>query len=524
MSKNNNKEPRVLLLYPPEQRWPGFMVKPNGSLAYPMLAAALKEIDCYVEVYDACVGNDDDDINEFYKSTELPTGLIRTGVSDERIVEVIEDFDIIGITSIFSAQETMVLHCAKLIKENYPDKLLIGGGGHARWNAEKFMENGFDIIATSEGEETIQEIIKAYRTGTYDWSNVPQIKYKKDNVIINNSQQGKVIMNLDKLPFPDWKILPLERYWQIKRGHGVAWGENEDVRYAAMMTSLGCPFKCTYCHIGKELKGSLTQEIGRFRIKSDERVMEELKYLKNELGVKQVFIEDDSIFGRKKRAIRLLEQMIEFGFRLMDINGINIIHLVKKSEGKFKYEPDLEVIELMARAGFSDFSFPFESGNQRIIKRWCSGKWDLENTNIPALIKAFKDNNIKMHANYMIGFPDETLEEVNTTIEFARKNAELGVDTSGFFIVMPLPGTELFDYCMEKGHLPKDFDIDRMSWRKANMKNILVSPEKLEEIRDKAWEEINSPTWKKNRRDLIVADPKALPAPKEFSEELNVIT
>ena len=74
MSKNNNNEPRVLLLYPPEQRWPGFMVKPNGSLAYPLLAAALKEIDCYVEVYDACVGNDDDDINELYKSTELPTG------------------------------------------------------------------------------------------------------------------------------------------------------------------------------------------------------------------------------------------------------------------------------------------------------------------------------------------------------------------------------------------------------------------------------------------------------------------
>ena len=56
------------------------------------------------------------------------------------------------------------------------------------------------------------------------------------------------------------------------------------------------------------------------------------------------------------------------------------------------------------------------------------------------------------------------------------------------------------------------------------MKNILVSPEKLEEIRDKAWEEINSPSWKKNRRDLIVADPKALPAPKELSDELNVIT
>ena len=90
------------------------------------------------------------------------------------------------------------------------------------------------------------------------------------------------------------------------------------------MTSLGCPFKCTYCHIGKEVEGSLTQEIGRFRIKSDERVMEELTYLKNELGVKQVFIEDDSLFGRKKRAIRLLRKIIKLDLRLMDITGLTL--------------------------------------------------------------------------------------------------------------------------------------------------------------------------------------------------------
>ena len=356
-------EPKVLLLYPPEQRWPDMMVKPNGSLAYPALGGALRDINCYVEVYDACVGNDDDDINEFYQSTELPTGLLRTGMSDERILDVAKDFDIIGITSIFSSQETMVLHCCELIKKHYPDKLMLSGGVNARWRADKFLNHGFDIVATSEAEHTIQEIVQIYRSGSRDWSTVPQIKYIKDNEIINNSQQGKVIMNLDKLPFPAWDLLPNERYWKIKRGHGINYQLEEEVRYASMMTSLGCPFKCTYCHIGKEIEGSLTQEIGRFRIKSDERVMEELLYLKNELGVKQVFIEDDSLFGRKKRAIRLLKQVIDLGLRLVDINGINIIHLLKNGK------PDLEVIELMAKAGFTDFSFPFESGNGRILKK-----------------------------------------------------------------------------------------------------------------------------------------------------------
>mgnify|MGYP003127197970 CR=1 FL=1 len=59
-------EPRVLLLYPPEQNWPETLCKPNGSLAYPMLGGALRDIDVDVEVYDACVGNSDDDFKKFF--------------------------------------------------------------------------------------------------------------------------------------------------------------------------------------------------------------------------------------------------------------------------------------------------------------------------------------------------------------------------------------------------------------------------------------------------------------------------
>ena len=70
---------KVTLLYPPEQTWPDTMCKPNGSLAYPMLGGALIEAGVEVEVYDACVGNNEDNLQEtFYKSTELPTGMLRT--------------------------------------------------------------------------------------------------------------------------------------------------------------------------------------------------------------------------------------------------------------------------------------------------------------------------------------------------------------------------------------------------------------------------------------------------------------
>ena len=130
------KEIKILFLYPPEQSWPKTMVKPNGSLAYPYLGGALRDINVESYVYDSCVGNDDDDLNNFfYNGTPLPGGMIRTGVNDQRILEIASNYDAIGITSIFSQQETQVLHCAKIIKKQFPNKLLFSGGVNAKSRA-----------------------------------------------------------------------------------------------------------------------------------------------------------------------------------------------------------------------------------------------------------------------------------------------------------------------------------------------------------------------------------------------------
>ena len=495
------KNPRVLLLYPPEQNWPETLCKPNGSLAYPMLGGALREIDVDVQVYDACVGNSDDNLKEFfYNPTELETGLLRTGVSDERILEIVADFDFIGITSIFSLQETMVLYCCKLIKKHFPEKILFSGGVNARARYDIFLDAGFDIICTSESEITVKEIMKVYRNGSRDWSVVPKILFRKDDKTINTAHLGSIIWDLDELPMPAWDLLPNERYWEIGRPHGGRFQEDEVLKYVSMMTSLGCPFACSYCHIADEKKGSLADEIGRFRIKSDERVLEELIYLRDVIGAKQVFVEDDSIFGMKKRAIRMLKKIIGIGLEILDVNGVNVIHLTKKGK------PDIEVIELLAEAGFRDIVLPFESANPRIIKKWCSNKWRVEDFDVENLVKEIKRVGMRVAANYMVGFPDETEKEIYQTIEFAKKNMTYGLDASNFFLVMPLPGTPMFDEVTRNGQLPKEFNIDKMQWTKANMINTSIQPQRLEEIRQKAWEDCNLSDHIKNRQSWQVQD------------------
>jgi len=481
---NYKKEIKVLLLYPPAQSWPDTMCKPNGSLAYPMLAGALMEKGIEVEIYDACVGNDEDDLEDvFYNSTKLPSGLLRTGVSEERILEKVRDFDVVGFTSIFSSQETILLSTAKLIKKAFSEKLLVAGGVNARYRMEQFFESGIELICTSEAEKTILSIAEVLQKNSRDFSKIPGVAFQANGkIIVNNTND--IIWDLDQLPMPAWHLLPNERYWKIGRPHGGHFRPDEELRYASMMTSLGCPFHCSYCHIASETVNSVAGPIGRFRIKSEERVLAELNILKN-LGVKQIFIEDDSLFGKKRRGIKVLQKIKGLGLDILDVNGVNIVHLFKGSE------PDREVIEALIDAGFTEISLPFESGTARMIKKYGSNKWDINKLNIKALLHMCQEYGLRTEGNYMLGYPDETREEICSTLESAKWHMAEGLSAACFMLVMPLPGTPLFDMALKEGYLPKDYDIDKMHWGKANMQNTLVPGDELEEIRTTAWEEIN---------------------------------
>jgi radical SAM superfamily enzyme YgiQ (UPF0313 family) len=491
--------PKIVLLYPPNQSWPGTMCKPNGSLAYPSLAGALIGHDIEVEIFDACVGNDRDSIEEvFFKPGTLPNGLLRTGVSNERILEEVADADIVGLTSIFTDQEAMVLLTSEIIKKKYPDKLLIAGGVNARSRLEVFLANGIDIVCLSEAEKTIIKIVEAFREKDRDFSHISSIAFKRNGeIIVNRTKKDDIVWDLDKLPIPAWHLLPNERYWEIGRPHGGHFNPDETMRYGSMMTSLGCVFSCLYCHIAGENNDSIAGPIGTYRVKSDERVLDELEIMK-QLGIKQVYIEDDSLFGRKKRAIRLLKKMRDTGVAILNVNGVNLIHLLKN------YKPDREVLESLIEAGFEEIVLGFESGTQRIIKKYAANKWNVEKSDIAGLINLCKEYGLRIAGNYMLGYPDETREEIFQTISIARHHRLLGLDSANFMLVIPLPGTPLFEMALKEGYLPSNFSTSKMNWTKANLMNIHVLPEELEEIRQKAWEELNDHKYREYKTGMNV--------------------
>lgn len=473
---------KVCLLYPPQQTHPNVEPKPEGALAYPSLGAALIEAGHECVVFDACVGNDRDSLDCFYTSTDLPSGLKRTGVSEARILEEVADCDIVGITSIFTAQETMALETGRLIKENLPHITLVSGGTNARSRCDKFLRAGFDIICLSEAEKTIVDIANKKHK-----MQIPGITYLHGSNPVRNED---IVLNLDDLPVPRWDLHPNDKYWKIGRPHGAA-PKQDEFRYASMMTSLGCVFKCKYCHISGEGENSLAGNLSTFRTKSMDRVEQEFQRLK-ELGVEDLFLEDDTLFGHKRRGIELLKRVKKFGFKLWDINGINIAHLLKYNRAEGRFLPDPEVLDVLAECSFSAISLPIESGNQRIIDYYASSKWDIARSDIVGLIHELGRRNILAGCNYMLGYPDETEAEIQTTIDMAKEHMGAGARSANFMLVIPLPGTRLHDEAIEKGYLDVNFNPDTFNWRQASMQNTVVPKERLEEIHKHAYEMLNS--------------------------------
>ena len=453
-------EPRFILLYSPQIFDPKFgSIKPEGSLGLIYLISALRDENFDVSLLDATVGNDNYSLSEtFYRQEIQSDGMIRVGMQIQDILLEIKDYDVIGITSIFTAQTRIIEKVVSSIKKMYPKKLIVLGGVNARYQRKRFFNSGADLICLSEAERTIVEIGKVLRNNSEDFSDIKGLAGK--NGFVNN--QTDIIYNLDDLPIPAWDMQPLKKYWEIGRSHGL---NKPNIAYAPIMFSRGCPFRCHFCHISKEINDSISGNIGSLRLKSAERIDLEIDILKN-LGVQYLCIEDDSLLAKKKRVLDIFNRISEKNLKLGDMNGINLVHLCTNKKGKI--EVDDELLEAMSHAGFKNLSFPVESGSQRIIDKYATGKLDLEKHDISALIRKATSLGMEIQGSYTFGYPDETYSEMISTFNLARKHINDGLDITNFSIITPFPGTVLYDMAIQENLLlkdPADMIIERPSMK-----------------------------------------------------------
>lgn len=330
---------------------------------------------------------------------------------DRRLRE--RKWDLAGFSCMTAEWEGAAI-AARAVKEHDPSILTIFGGQHPTIEADEVLGEPFiDMVCFGEGEATFGEVIDRMASGE-GFSGVSGLAYKDFEETICRNASRPPIEEVDKIPLPAYELLDLDRY-------AVAESARHTPKYKRaiqIFTSRGCPWHCTYCH---DLFGK------KFHARSPEHVLREMQLLYEEYGIREFMIEDDIFNFDMDRAKRICDLLVGSGMKIaMQFgNGVRLERL------------DEELIEKLARAGTHHLCIAIESASPRIQKLT---KKYLKLYQVKDAVRWCRKNGIETLGFFMIGFPTETIEEINMTIRFA---CETELDEALFSIVIPYPGTEL---------------------------------------------------------------------------------
>ena len=366
-----------------------------------------------------------------------------------------ENFGILGL-SCFSAAADNAVCIARATKGLSPETTVVIGGPHSSAFLEDALLPGFDYAVFGEGEPVFAALVSALISGENP-ENPSGLIYRRGDEIIKGPS-ASVIENLDSLPLPAWDKIDLRPYWR-REGFGPM-GKRP---YASIMTSRGCPFCCTYCHkiFGK-----------RYRSFSADYVLEEIRCLSLRYGLREFEFLDDAFNLDKNRALDILNRIqAEFPkVKLLFSNGVCSDAL------------DGEVIEAMERAGTCYISFAVESGSPR-VQHLIKKNLDLGavSRNIDTCAKSGK---IFLNGFFMLGFPGETREEMEQTIDFALNQK---LNTVSFFLLMPFKGTEIYESLNEQQKTQIKANPDKMYYDSLAFNFSGVSDKELARIHSMAF-------------------------------------
>ena len=430
---------RVLLMFPPTRIGKELLPRNMPPLGISHIAACIRD-DYEVRLFDATS-------EDFANVVELPNGFRRNGVNYERIADLIREFkpDIVGMTCLFSSVYPVIQELCDIIKGIDPTIHTATGASHPTFLARECMEStpSLDFIVKGEAEFSFRDLLKRINEGG-DLGSVDGLAFREEGQICINEKHG-FIADLDSLPLPARDMLNAESYLGGHH-HGVA---DTARKVAVMYSSRGCAAKCIFCS-SVEFWGH------RYRFRSPESLLDEMEYLVDTYGIEEIQFEDDNLTLNRKRAHEIFDGMIA--------RGLNKKIVWSTPNGIALWALDEPLLRKAKQAGCYQLTLAVESGNQHVLDKIIHKPLKLEKAR--HLAKVIKELKFDTNAFFIIGFPGETLENMQETFDFAR---ELDLQSACFFIAQPLPGTRLYEICMEHGYLPKDFRFEDASYSRGSI-------------------------------------------------------
>jgi anaerobic magnesium-protoporphyrin IX monomethyl ester cyclase len=285
---------------------------------------------------------------------------------------------------------------------------------------------------------------------------VAGITFRKNGQIVRTPNRP-FIQNLDELPHPAYHAFPLDKYRVFGK------------MYLPIITSRGCPFQCTFC-LASQMCGK------RFRTRSPKKVVDELIWLKDVHGANAFAFYDDTFTFDKKRANEICEEIIQRKLNLPWDCRTRVDQITK------------EMLVKMRDAGCKLIHYGVESGSQKMLDSVKKGTTVEQNAKA---IKLTKEIGIYVAISVVVGYPGETPEMLQQTMDFIKKTKP---DFVYVCEAIPYPGTELIDIIKNLGW-ELSTDWNRYDEQSAVFKNPLLPPQKLAEMRGKFYNQFFSPSY-----------------------------
>jgi radical SAM superfamily enzyme YgiQ (UPF0313 family) len=312
-----------------------------------------------------------------------------------------------------------------------PDIVTVAGGLHFTGYPDGSLKEcaDLDYVVIGEGEYTLLELIEEIKKGNNDPKNVRGLAYR-ENGDIRFTPPRPLIENLDELPLPAYHLLPMDRYKLY-----TYW--NRAIR---IVVSRGCLGRCNFCFQWRQYDTRLRSNIGRYRVKSAKRVVDEMELLNKKFGIRIIDIEDDSFNGDRKRMEEICDEIIKRNLK------INWFFLGRADD----FVRDADLLPKMREAGCFMALVGIEVESDESLEK--VGK-KVRIAQIKDAVKKLRDNGIATWGTYIVGFWDDNEEVVKRRLEVAD---EIDPDAVVVQALTPMPGTLLWDEV-------KDTDLIKIS-------------------------------------------------------------
>jgi len=331
------------------------------------------------------------------------------------------DFDVVGFR-VFSTDLPSVKKSLSLVKKRHPDVKIILGGAHPSAFPEQTLQyfEEADFAVRGEAEIGLIDLINNLSgLDTIPKESIPGLIWRNNGEIKSNPQIFPE--NLDSLGHPDWKLInPYNYPFQTSY-------LTESKIVAPLIMTRGCPYQCSFCSC-RSVTGH------KIRSHSVSYMIEEIKFLKDNFGIREVCFIDDNFLVFKNMVNDLCEQLIKQKINIKwSCLGIRL-DLINK-----------DILTLMEKSGCYLLTVGIESGSQRILDHM---KKRLTLDLIRRKINIINtETNIKVIGNFILGYPLEKEEDIYKTIQLAKS---LPLSGANFSLFIRLPGRRYLTNCKRK--------------------------------------------------------------------------